>query len=74
VPKAIERFLLMLNGREQAVIRLRYGLEDDKVHTLEQVAQKLQVTRERARQIEHTALSKLRHPSARKTVHDMLAL
>jgi RNA polymerase primary sigma factor len=47
-------------------LRLRYGLVDGRAYTLEEVGQKLNVTRERIRQIEAKALRKLRHPSRRK--------
>ena len=49
--------------REERVIKMRFGLEDGSEHTLEEVGQSFQVTRERIRQIEAKALRKLRHPS-----------
>jgi len=55
--------LRTLNPREEKVIRMRFGLEDGSEHTLEEVGQTFQVTRERIRQIEGKALRKLRHPS-----------
>jgi RNA polymerase primary sigma factor len=55
--------LRTLNPREEKVIRMRFGLEDGSEHTLEEVGQAFQVTRERIRQIEAKALRKLRHPS-----------
>jgi RNA polymerase primary sigma factor len=55
--------LRTLNSREERIIRMRFGLEDGSEHTLEEVGQKFQVTRERIRQIEAKALRKLRHPS-----------
>jgi len=55
--------LKTLNPREEKILRLRFGLEDGDEHTLEEVAQDFQVTRERIRQIEAKALGKLRHPS-----------
>jgi RNA polymerase primary sigma factor len=65
----------MLNGlseREQKILKLRFGLEDGKSHTLEEVGQEFSVTRERIRQIEAKALAKLRkHKDARK-LHDYL--
>ena len=65
----------MLNGlteREQKIIKLRFGLEDGKSHTLEEVGQEFAVTRERIRQIEAKALAKLRkHRDARK-LHDYI--
>ena len=58
----IDSVLKTLTPREEAVIRLRFGLEDGRCHTLEQVGLQFQVTRERIRQIEAKALRKLRHP------------
>ncbi len=58
----IDNVLKTLTPREEAVIRLRFGLEDGRCHTLEQVGEQFQVTRERIRQIEAKALRKLRHP------------
>jgi RNA polymerase primary sigma factor len=55
--------LRTLTPREEKVIKMRYGLEDGSEHTLEEVGQCFAVTRERIRQIEANALSKLRHPS-----------
>jgi RNA polymerase primary sigma factor len=55
--------LRTLNPREERIIRMRFGLEDGSEHTLEEVGQNFQVTRERIRQIEVKALRKLRHPS-----------
>ena len=55
--------LRTLNSREEKIIRMRFGLEDGSEHTLEEVGQSFQVTRERIRQIESKALRKLRHPS-----------
>jgi RNA polymerase primary sigma factor len=55
--------LRTLNPREEHIIRMRFGLEDGSEHTLEEVGQNFQVTRERIRQIEAKALRKLRHPS-----------
>jgi len=54
--------LASLTIREQRVLELRFGLSDDESHTLEEVGQEFNVSRERARQIEAKALSKLRHP------------
>src|SRR5437660_12616222 len=55
--------LRTLNPREEKIVRMRFGLEDGSEHTLEEVGQAFQVTRERIRQIEVKALRKLRHPS-----------
>jgi len=53
----------LLTPREERVIKMRFGLADGSEHTLEEVGQSFQVTRERIRQIEAKALRKLRHPS-----------
>ena len=58
----IDNVLKTLTPREEQVIRLRFGLVDGRCHTLEQVGEQFQVTRERIRQIEAKALRKLRHP------------
>ncbi len=57
----IEHILLSLNEREQKILRMRFGLDDGVVHTLEDVGKECNVTRERIRQIENKALKKLRH-------------
>ena len=59
-----------LTPREQSVIRLRYGLDDGRPRTLEEVGKKFNVTRERIRQIEAKALRKLRHPNRSKKLKD----
>ena len=64
--------LSTLTPREAKVLRLRFGLEDGKSRTLEEVGQRFDVTRERIRQIEAKALRKLRHPSRSKKVKDFL--
>ncbi|NMB43769.1 MAG: RNA polymerase sigma factor RpoD [Clostridiales bacterium] len=61
-----------LTEREQRVLSLRFGLEDGKTRTLEEVGQEFQVTRERIRQIEAKALRKLRHPSRSRKLKDYL--
>jgi RNA polymerase primary sigma factor len=61
-----------LTDREEKVLRLRFGLEDGRSRTLEEVGREFRVTRERIRQIEAKALRKLRHPSRSKRVKDYL--
>ena len=61
-----------LTPREEQVIKLRFGLEDGRSRTLEEVGKQFQITRERIRQIEAKALRKLRHPSRSKTLKDYL--
>ena len=61
-----------LNGRERRVLQLRFGLEDGRARTLEEVGHEFGVTRERIRQIEAKALRKLRHPSRSRKLKDYL--
>lgn len=68
----ISDVLLTLTEREEKVIKLRFGLEDGKSRTLEEVGQMFGVTRERIRQIEAKALRKLRHPSRSRKLKDYL--
>lgn len=64
--------LSTLTSREEKVLRLRFGLEDGRSRTLEEVGREFNVTRERIRQIEAKALRKLRHPSRSKKLKDLL--
>ncbi|MFC2051455.1 RNA polymerase sigma factor RpoD [Chloroflexota bacterium] len=68
----IDEVLSCLTYREQRVLRLRFGLEDGRSRTLEEVGQEFSVTRERIRQIEAKALRKLRHPSRSRKLKDYL--
>ncbi|MFH1639344.1 MAG: sigma-70 family RNA polymerase sigma factor, partial [Chloroflexota bacterium] len=64
--------LSSLTPREQQVLQLRFGLEDGRSRTLEEVGKKFKVTRERIRQIEAKALRKLRHPSRSRKLRDYI--
>lgn len=68
----LSEVLHTLTPREEHVLRLRYGLEDGRTHTLEEVGRVFSITRERIRQIEAKALRKLRHPSRSKRLKDYL--
>ncbi|MGI6607083.1 MAG: RNA polymerase sigma factor RpoD [Peptococcia bacterium] len=68
----LEEVLETLTPREEKVLRLRFGLDDGRARTLEEVGQQFGVTRERIRQIEAKALRKLRHPSRSRKLKDYL--
>ena len=68
----VEAVLDSLSGRERRVLQLRFGLEDGRARTLEEVGKEFNVTRERIRQIEAKALRKLRHPSRSRKLKDYL--
>jgi RNA polymerase primary sigma factor len=68
----LEEVLETLTPREERVLRLRFGLDDGRARTLEEVGQQFGVTRERIRQIEAKALRKLRHPSRSRKLKDYL--
>ncbi len=68
----LNEVLATLTDREQEVLRLRFGLDDGRQRTLEEVGQQFKVTRERIRQIEAKALRKLRHPNRSKRLRDYL--
>lgn len=70
--QTLKKSLAMLTPREEKIIRLRYGLDDNKSRTLEEVGLIFNVTRERVRQIEAKAIRKLRHPTRSRTLKDFL--
>ena len=70
--EAVEEALEELNERERAVVRMRFGLDDGQVRTLEEVGREFKVTRERIRQIESKTLAKLRHPTRSNRLRDYL--
>jgi RNA polymerase sigma factor (sigma-70 family) len=69
----VDRLLSSLNHREREILRMRYGLDGGEPRTLEDVGIELNLTRERIRQIERSALAKLRHPNADRGARDLLA-
>ena len=69
----VDKLLAPLEERERVILRLRYGLDRGEPRTLEEVGSALSLTRERIRQIERSALSKLRHPSVDTGARDLLA-
>jgi RNA polymerase primary sigma factor len=70
--EAVKKALSELSDREQDVVRLRFGLDDGQVRTLEEVGRVFGVTRERVRQIEAKTLAKLRHPIRSQPLRDYL--
>ena len=73
VNEKLNEVLGELTDREERVLRLRYGLDDNHPRTLEEVGKEFGVTRERIRQIEVKAIKKLKHPTRRKKLEDSLA-
>ena len=69
----VDKLLSVLGPREREILRLRYGFDRGDPRTLEEVGEALNLTRERIRQIERAALSKLRHPSSKSDTRDLLA-
>jgi RNA polymerase primary sigma factor len=69
----LQDILQDLPPREVRILQLRYGLVDGETYTLEEVGKKLGVTRERVRQIEAQALSRLRHPAHSRRLRDFLS-
>lgn len=68
----VERALNSLPERERRILRMRYGFEDGKPHSLQEVGRKLNISRERVRQIETRALNRLRHPSHSSRLREFL--
>lgn len=74
LPEEINRLLHPLDDREREILRLRFGLDRGEPRTLEEVGEHFQLTRERIRQIEARAMSKLRHPSSDTGARDLLSV
>jgi RNA polymerase sigma factor (sigma-70 family) len=74
LPGEVARLLESLEDREREILRLRYGLDRGEPRTLEEVGEHFHLTRERIRQIEARAMSKLRHPSAETGARDLLTV
>ena len=74
LPEEIARLLAPLDEREREILKLRFGLDRGEPRTLEEVGEHFNLTRERIRQIEARAMSKLRHPSADTGARDLLAV
>jgi RNA polymerase sigma factor (sigma-70 family) len=72
LPGEVERMLVALNDREREILRLRFGLDRSEPRTLDEVGRCFGLTRERIRQIEARAMSKLRHPAASGHLHELL--
>ena len=68
----INQALSTLTDREHKILRMRFGLDDDRIHTLEEIGNQFGLTRERIRQIEAKALHKMRHPSRSKALRGYL--
>ena len=68
----VNKMLLALDEREREILRLRFGLDRGEARTLDQVGEQFSLTRERIRQIEAQAMSKLRHPATDRDPHDLL--
>ncbi|NLA34564.1 MAG: sigma-70 family RNA polymerase sigma factor [Actinobacteria bacterium] len=74
LPEEISRLLSPLDEREREILKLRFGLDRGEARTLEEVGEHFNLTRERIRQIEARAMSKLRHPSSDTGARDLLAV
>jgi RNA polymerase sigma factor (sigma-70 family) len=73
-PEEISRLLAPLDQREREILALRFGLDRGEPRTLEEVGEAFNLTRERIRQIEARAMSKLRHPSSDTGARDLLSV
>jgi RNA polymerase sigma factor (sigma-70 family) len=74
LPEEITRLLAPLDEREREILALRFGLDRGEPRTLEEVGEAFNLTRERIRQIEARAMSKLRHPSSDTGARDLLSV
>jgi len=74
LPSEIARLFVLLDEREREILRLRFGLDRGEPRTLEQVGVHFNLTRERIRQIEARAMSKLRHPSSSTEARELLTV
>ena len=74
LPEEIQRLLAPLDEREREILKLRFGLDRGEPRTLEEVGEHFNLTRERIRQIEARAMSKLRHPSSDTGARDLLTV
>ncbi len=72
ISKKIRELLTVLSPREEKIIRLRFGIGEERTYTLEEVGKKFGVTKERIRQIESLAIRKLKHPNRRKSLKNFL--
>jgi RNA polymerase sigma factor (sigma-70 family) len=74
LPRELERLLAPLDERERAILKLRFGLDRGEPRTLEEVGEQFNLTRERIRQIEARAMSKLRHPTSETGARELLGV
>jgi len=67
----VNKMLITLDEREREILRMRFGLDRGEPRTLDEVGERFSLTRERIRQIEARAMSKLRHPALEQNAHDL---
>jgi RNA polymerase sigma factor (sigma-70 family) len=72
LPRQVARYLEQLDEREREILRLRFGIDRGEPRTLEEIGKCFNLTRERIRQIEARAMSKLRHPSNEAEIRELL--